>query len=52
MAPKQENKRSNPRLCRMFLKQRSKRASQLLWPKRRYLKKNLSKLNLRLAFHK
>ena len=41
MAPKQKVKVSNPRLCRMFLKQRSKRASQLLWPKRRFFEKQM-----------
>ena len=38
MAPKQKVKGSNQRFCRMFLKQRSKRASHLLWPKRRFFK--------------
>ena len=33
MAPKKKVKGLNPRLCRTFLKQRSKRASQLFWPK-------------------
>ena len=58
MAPKQEVKGSNPCLCRMFLKQRSKRASQFLWPKRRFfstmyiiikLKARIS--HLRYRFH-
>ena len=38
MAPKQEFNGSNLRLRRMFLKQRSKCASQLLWPKSRFKK--------------
>ena len=38
MATNPEVTGSNPRLCKMFLKQRSKRASNLLWPKRRFFK--------------
>ena len=41
MAPKQKVKGSNPRLCRMFLKQRRNRSSQLLWPKRRFFFKKM-----------
>ena len=39
MATKSEVAGSNPRPCKMCLKQRSKRASKILWPKRLFLQK-------------